>query len=601
MYFGLPCSVTTQRTGIALRIYDVDNQSGGSSWDSSTVMARRYARFLIEQRNMTTGAWSALPAASYTSISGAQNPSNPGNPNSPVTYYNPDYSANRSMIMPNNAGLSNTLVEFTMQPKTQYRVTLGPIWSGTLVGFGLPQENIFGKIDCNVGVQGSVTSNPATGPLSAGTSVTFSPSLTRSGSSLFPSNVSHEMFVWYDTAGNNAYDPGDDRVVNAASCSRAATTPSMTASSLALPACTTTVDTARGGGAAVAICAQLRVTANDAFTRANDSTVICLSIGKSPHLQAANGDVYAGGVLNSAGACTITRSPVISGSSVTIAGSRYSSWATYGVTSLGTSRAFASNNLRAGDPTSASLVFANRLVTNAFGSAHGYFGNLNSNTTGLPDVTRCLNEPFSTFSPQATPTTPTTSINLAPLVGGGGGVVGRSYNIGSGTFTITAPPGWTIPRNTKVIIDVRGANADVKIDSNLIYNNGPYASIDEIPQLVILSGRDITIGSGVSRVDGILGMRRDLITCELPVATTEPRLGVCNTALNINGAVVAGGKVRAFRTYGAEVSVANGTSYDTPAEVFNFAPNVLLKSLPSPGNPDVDVRTVSEKEAPPRF
>lgn len=600
MYFGLPCSVDTA-TSVAFRVYDVDNQSTGSSWDDDatpTPLARRWARFLIEQRPTVTSPWSALPAAAYTGITGAD-------PNSPISYFDPTYGANRSMIRPDNVGYSNTLVQFTMQPRTQYRVTLGPIWSGNLVGFGLPQENIFGKIDCNVGVTGRVDSTPATGPLMAGDSLTFAPYLTRNDTSAFSSNVNHELYVWYNTASDTTYDPGagDDRVTIPANCSLFVASRLLNGSSgdVPLPTCPLTVDTSRAGGNAVAICARLVIGANDALTQVTQPAVRCLSVGKRPHLYAANGDVFAGGVL-SGFSCTLTVAPIISGSEVTVGANKYSSWGTYGITSLGATRGFGSSNTKAGQltPDWRQLIFSNRTVAGPgpLGAVNGYFYNTNANTSGLPTQTRCLNEPFSTFSQGATNPGVATGVDLNVLVGAGGGTFRRFYNA-TGTFTVTASA--PIPRNTKIVIDVRGASADVKIDSNILYDNGPYASINEIPQVVILSGRDIIIDDAVSRVDAVLGARRDLITCELPPPTTEPRLGVCNSHLQVNGAVVAGGKVRPYRTWGGEISTANSTNYDTPAETFNLTPNFLLNALPSAGNPDVSIRTVTEKEAPPRF
>lgn len=597
-YFGLPCGVNTPQTR-SLTVYDVDNLSEGSSWDvpERGPPGTGRARFKVQFNN--NGTWTSLPVGSYT-LQTVPPATSPGG--SLVRYPTP---TSDQMVLPNNAGLSVTRVSFTMQPRMQYRVQLGAIWTGNLVGYGLPEENIFGRISCNVNVTGRVTPNPATGPLIVGTGVTFSPFLTRTDRSAFASNVTYQLRTWYDVAGNSTYNSGTDQLVPGGNCqgtgSRTLASTASPPTDLALPTCSTTVDTSAAGGNASAICSLLTITPTDTLTSVTQPSVVCLSIGKRPHLFASNGDVFAGGVLSGVN-CTVAVSPIISGSEVTVGTNKYSSWGTYGVTSLGAVRGFGSSNAKSGQiaPDARQLIFSNRTVVGPgpLGSVGGYFNNTNANTSGLPTQTRCLNEPFSTFSQGTTNGGAVASVDISTLVGAGGGTFRRFYNA-SGTFTVTASA--PIPGGTKVVIDVRGASADVKIDSNITYANGPYGSIDQIPQVVILSDRDITIDDAVTRVDGVLGAQRDLITCELPAPTTEPRLGVCNSQLYVNGAVVAGGKVRPYRTWGGEVSPANGTGYETPAEIFNLAPNVLLKSLPGGGGSDVFIRTVTEKEAPPRF
>lgn len=588
MYFGLPCSETTPQER-SLVIYDVDNGSANSSWDSSSPDSDHIARFQVQFKN-SAGGWTNLSRSQYRGTP-------PMTPFAGIT--GGTFTAAPVFAVPN---ASQTRVYFQMQPHTQYRVKLGPIWSGNLVGFGLPDENIFGKFGCDTRVTGRVDPS-RTGPVMSGEDVTFQPYLTRSGNSPLPSRVGYELVMWYDKTGDHTYDAstGDDKITAPASCQQTGDR-SLTANGDAAPglaSCPVTVDTSRAGGDAEAVCAQLVITRRDTLTQITQPSIRCVSIGKRPHLYAANGDVFAGGVLSNVGNCTITTSPIISGSQVSVGGSQYSSWGTYGVTSLGTSRAFGSNNMRAGQATSTALVFANRRVTGPFGLSHGYFYNLNSNASGLPDQTRCLNEPFSTFTPLVVPTAFVSTVDLSSIVGAGGGTVARSYNVGNGTLTVAASQ--PIPRGTKVIIYARGAGANVKIASNIQYENTTYSSIDQIPQVVVLADQDIIVGEAVSRVDGILGARRDLVTCELPSGLSQPRLGVCDSHLQINGAIVAGGKVRPYRTWGGELSTSRGTDYGTPAEDFNLTPGTLLNSLPVPGSQNVNIRTTSEVEAPPRF
>lgn len=581
MYFGLPCSVATAQPSTAFRVYDVDNQSGGTSWDSGTPMGRRWARFLIEQRNMTTGVWSALPQAAYSAITGAT-------PNAPIPYFDPTYGGNRWMIRPDDAGLSDTLVRFTMQPRTQYRVTLGPIWSGNLVGFGLPQEDVFGRIDCNVNVGGYIDTNPAAGPVPNGSNLTFEPHVTRTGSSLFPSDINHRLFVWYDNSGNATYDPlaGDERVLVPNDCQLFTPNRVLTGSAdVALPVCPVTVDSTRASGSAVAICAQLVLGSNDALSQITQPGVVCRNIGKYPLLEARNGDVFAGGSFGSMAPCTMTSRPIVSSSQrqLVAGGPFYTSYATYGVTSLGASLTFGSM----GEPYDTNpATLANDLVFANNSATEGYFYN-NTGDNNPPTVAHCLNDPFAVFGPRATTPSGLTNIDLSSLTG--------NINL-TATGTVNLYALQPIQPRTRLVIHAPSAN--IKITSNINYADQAYGSINDLPQIVVLAGQNLIVGQTstvngqpITQLDGIYASRSNFYTCDV-----VPRLHQCEAPLLVNGAVVVGGHTVPLRTFGSEAS--------NPAEVaetFNLRSDMLLNQLPDAGNPGVYLHTMSEREAPQRF
>ena len=147
-----------------------------------------------------------------------------------------------------------------------------------------------------------------------------------------------------------------------------------------------------------------------------------------------------------------------------------------------------------------------------------------------------------------------------------------------------------LPKNRSIIIKASGT---VYIDGNLTYNNGPYADVLNLPQLVIIANK-IVISSAATRVDAWLiakGADGTIQTCEVPGNSS----GVCSAKLTVNGPVMAQ-HLYLYRTDGAGPGLASGD----PAEVFNLRPDAYLwayaRSISS-GH----VQTVKTTELPPRF
>ncbi len=312
-----------------------------------------------------------------------------------------------------------------------------------------------------------------------------------------------------------------------------------------------------------------------------DSSVECVTIGKYPHLEARNGDVYAGGQFDSA-TCTVTQRPIVSSSQSASGGSLYTSYATYGVTSLGSVETFGSSGLSYNDSlvTSKSLIFSNNTGS---GNNLGYFHNATGDNISIPSAsTTCnLNNPFTTFGSKATSTTGGSNIDIS-------GLSANTRLTASGTINLSASS--PISAGKKIVIYANN-NANIRITSNITYANQAYGSLNNIPQIIVLTDRSIVVDHAVTQLDGIYAAKKNFYTCD-----TVPRLNSCNTQLTVNGAVLAGEHAVPLRTYGAD-----GANPSEMAEIFNLAPSMFLNQLPGAGSSNIYIKTLSEIEVPPRF
>ena len=328
--------------------------------------------------------------------------------------------------------------------------------------------------------------------------------------------------------------------------------------------------------------------------------VFCPVVGKNPTLEVRNGDVWAGGnFLSVSPTCAVGNRPVISSSQRQLPSGFYTSYATYGVTSLGLSERFGSQGMsyeNVPNTPSNNLVFGN---TANGSNVDGFFYNADSDTTTFPPpsknpvgVQHCLNDPFDKFGSRIAPTS-TNSNNQIDI-----STLGGNTLLSSPT-TIKLYASAVIPAGKKIVI--YAPNADLDIVSNITYADQPYGSINRIPQVVVMSGKNIivrwnsnaglNVGGKITQLDGIYAAKENLYTCDL-----IPLMNICNTPLKINGAVLTGGSVIPLRTAGAE-----SPDFGAMAETFNLRSDVLLNQLPDAGNPSVFIKTMSEREVPPRF
>lgn len=149
---------------------------------------------------------------------------------------------------------------------------------------------------------------------------------------------------------------------------------------------------------------------------------------------------------------------------------------------------------------------------------------------------------------------------------------------------------------------INAPNAEITIAGDIRYANGPFQSIGDIPQVVII-GKNIHIAPGVQQVDAWVIAQGStaagtgiLDTCAIDNnLSTKLTINTCNTQLTINGPVMAQ-KLWLRRTAGSETDDASGN----PAEVFNLRPDAYLWGY-SRASTSGRVQTVYTQELPPRF
>ena len=202
---------------------------------------------------------------------------------------------------------------------------------------------------------------------------------------------------------------------------------------------------------------------------------------------------------------------------------------------------------------------------------------------GTSNPIRCLNNPFAIYGSKPTATNNSTSVNVCGL--GADTILNGRDGANKLTLTCSGP----LPAGVRRVVYVKNA-AETLIQDNITYAEGPYSSISDIPQLVVLSDQKITVKAGVTRLDGIYAAKTDFATCDLHPTPTQ-----CNQKLEVNGAIVAGLHVLPYRTAGAD-----GPNYGDKAEIFRLRPDALLDQLPAVGD-ETYIRTIDQREVPPRF
>lgn len=294
------------------------------------------------------------------------------------------------------------------------------------------------------------------------------------------------------------------------------------------------------------------------------SAMVCMVVSKKPKVHIWGGDVATRGKIE---ANTNIRET---------GGARrtFGSWVEYGAFSVGTNARFASGAGTNGNSSDnqvawSKLTFANKSETGA-----DAFGNYTTATNFRP-----LPGIASYFGSIQNKQPVGGSVNLGGLTfANGGPVTVRS----AGNLTIT---GGNIPAGRAVVIVATGT---VTITGNITYNDGPFGSIRDIPQVVIVA-RDINVHDNVTNIDSWLVASGTVNTCNN--FSGDLTSGKCGAALTVNGPVVTDHLIL-NRTAGA-------TAAD-PAERFNLRPDAYLwaQLMASGGNKAQTVYTV---EMPPRF
>ncbi len=299
------------------------------------------------------------------------------------------------------------------------------------------------------------------------------------------------------------------------------------------------------------------------------SQPVCTVIGKKPKIQIWGGDIKVGGKIE-----TSTSVKNMGGTNKT-----FGSWVEYGVFSVGVNGRFASGaglvNQTNNEQTAWSkLTFANKDETGA--DAFGSYTNAGS-FPAAPDVAGYF----------------AASQNQQPIGAGSVDVGSLAFNTSdtpvvrtAGNVTVT---GGTIPGGKSVVIVSTGT---VTITGNLNYSDGPFTSVSQIPQLVIIA-KNIIIQSAVGHIDAWLIASDTINTCS--DFTGNLTSNKCSTELDVNGPVITG-RLLLNRTAGSETDEHSGD----PAERFNLRPDAFLwAQLLAQGSNKA--QTVYSTELPPRF
>lgn len=171
------------------------------------------------------------------------------------------------------------------------------------------------------------------------------------------------------------------------------------------------------------------------------------------------------------------------------------------------------------------------------------------------------------------------SINRLPASGG-------NYVVTNGTY----------------IVNVSGT---LNIDRNIIVSAESYASIYQIPQVVIFVNGDVNISGGVTEVDAWIIATGTFRSCsDFHSGTTQTASRVynhdtaCDKQLTINGPVMAS-KAELRRSYGSD-PVIQGARY-TPGEIFNLSGENYLWAYAQAGRYGSSYTESYSRELAPRY
>jgi hypothetical protein len=316
------------------------------------------------------------------------------------------------------------------------------------------------------------------------------------------------------------------------------------------------------------------------------SAAYCITVGKSPSVEIHGGDLQVGRFFSTDSSIpaqpaqidTSLTTRVVSGVSTS-----YGSWAEYGASAPGVIKNFASASGLAGGYANSPGQGAWSKLT--FANAQGQFGTFTA-----------ANDPG-----QRIPDYASTIVASQPAQGGAFPNTLTSGSNASGVYTVSTDVtvnGGTLGKhagtNKGESIVLFAQNNTVTIAGDIKYDDGPYAGIDQIPQMVIIA-KKIIIKPNVTQIDSWL-IANDpsdgsITTCDDPGTLTVSR---CDQQLIINGPVMAR-TLNLRRTAGAERA-----SPTMSAEVINLQGSTYLWSQ-SAGLSEARAQTTLTTEKPPYF
>ena len=301
----------------------------------------------------------------------------------------------------------------------------------------------------------------------------------------------------------------------------------------------------------------------------------CVIIVKKPKVQIWGGDLLTKGLVQTSTSDKAT--------------TRFGSWTEYGIIAKRKIDGAASGSAYAGagllislpiSPATAcnysNLSFANVKVgnTSCDGTGIGNYSNVDGHT--IPDVAASFTGTGDNVIGSVVP-------NNLPK-----NTLGSIVDIYSATGDLTLGAS-TLEPSRSIVIKATGT---VFINGDQMYNPGPFSTISQIPQLVIIANK-IIINDDVTNVDAwLIAKGGSIKTCFDEAKDINP---TCNQPLIVNGPVMTD-KLYLYRTHGSEPGVESGE----PAEIFNLRADAYLWAI-GRASEDGRIQTVYSTELPPRL
>lgn len=313
----------------------------------------------------------------------------------------------------------------------------------------------------------------------------------------------------------------------------------------------------------------------------------CTYIGVKPKVQVRGGDLSVGRAFSGV---TSTTSTIRASTSLKPDG-LYGSWSEYGAFAPSRIQTYATNagldGATSGAPTGQSdwsrLTFANSGTPSSCGAAFGCWA---TDMGRIPDVESVVTASGYTASSDS-------GAVIAGRIASACASSRRSVFEYTGTTPLELSVG-NIGANCTII--VKTTRADIRLTQNITYQQAGYTSIAAIPQVVLLSNRNIMIDNNVTNIDAWLVAKETVDTCTSGGAT-RPQLTVsaCNQPLVVNGPVMTK-KLLLQRTGGSGTGRASGD----PAETFNLRADAYLWAI-GQSSGSGRAPTVYQRDLSPRF
>lgn len=325
----------------------------------------------------------------------------------------------------------------------------------------------------------------------------------------------------------------------------------------------------------------------------------CVIVVKKPKTQVQGGDLVVGRKQSVTDSST-PQGKVATSTSIKLFNSAnnkiYGSWAEYGIFASGVVSGMASGSAfmpatgpgfmsSVSSPASkclySTLTFANTVSPSKKCTTGVNLGNYKI-TQLIPNIAASF-KPITGSSP--TPYIANTSSGSVDFSGKQG-----LYQVAGGTSINLK--NITIQKGQWVVINAQGST--VKISGDINYSGGSFASIDDLPQLIILAD-NINITDNPTNIDAWLIANKTINTCSPYSAIDKLSVNLCTNKLVVNGPVIAS-HLLLRRTAGSGPSAQSGD----PAEVFNLRPDAYLWAMGRARSTNIIITTYTT-ELPPRL